>query len=88
MLRRGALADYVGPVVAENADAARDLVLALLTQSTADKVFWDLLAGGSVAIPKELGFTPVRDLTRMWVGESQISASIELQYAIYDPATG
>ena len=89
MLRVGYLARYLGPVVAESHSVARDIVLELLQQSPG-KTFWDLpeTNANAVALAQSLGFRPVRDLTRMWIGSHCLTGVMDLQYAFSDPGTG
>jgi len=89
MMRRGYLADYLGPLVAGNGDVARKIVTELLEQSAAT-LFWDVPQANQDAadIAKSLGFQPVRDLTRMWTGSELNAPSLKLQYALSDPGTG
>ncbi len=89
MLRSGYLASYLGPVVAENRDVARDIIVELLKQSPG-KTFWDPpeLNPDAVLLAESLGFQPIRDLTRMWIGSKPIIPAMNLQYAISDPGTG
>jgi hypothetical protein len=89
MLRRGYLANYLGPLVAGNNDVAREIVAELLDQS-AGTVFWDVPQTNRDAteIASSLGFQPVRDLTRMWTGSELNAPAIKLQYALSDPGTG
>ena len=89
MLRRGYLANYLGPVVAKDPSAARRIVDDLLRR--ADKgVFWDIPHPNhdAVQLAKSLQFQPVRDLTRMWMGDASIPCQLKYQYALSDPATG
>jgi GNAT superfamily N-acetyltransferase len=88
MLRRGYLADYLGPVVAEDSGAARAIISELLQGCGAARVFWDVIQPQAATIAASLGFTPVRPLTRMWTGSKLLAAAIEWQYAISDPGTG
>jgi GNAT superfamily N-acetyltransferase len=89
MIRRGYLADYLGPLVAGNGDVARKIVTELLEQSAAT-LFWDVPQANQDAadIAKSLGFQPVRDLTRMWTGSELNAPAVNLQYALSDPGTG
>ena len=89
MLRAGYLASYLGPVVAENRSVAGDIIVELLKQSPG-KTFWDLPEANPDArrLAESLGFHPIRDLTRMWIGSNFIRAAINLQYAFSDPGTG
>jgi GNAT superfamily N-acetyltransferase len=89
MLRPGRLACYLGPVVAQSVTAARPLVERLLT-GVGQAVFWDLPEGNgpAVELARELGFTPVRRLTRMWRGRPLATGRPELQFGLTDFATG
>jgi GNAT superfamily N-acetyltransferase len=89
LLRPGRLASYLGPVVAESARAARQLVERLL-EGIGQAVVWDLPDRNSaaVALAQELGFTPVRRLTRMWLGKHLAAGCPELQFGLTDFATG
>ena len=89
MLRSGFLADYLGPVVAEDPETARQIVVELISRS-ATTVFWDLPQDnpGVAALAHSLGFKPIRDLTRMWTGSNLVAPAMNLQYALSDPSTG
>ncbi len=89
MLRRGHLANYLGPVVARQAASAAELIGELCR--TADgTIFWDIPAGNSAAcgLAAELGFAPVRQLTRMRVGEATALPQLWMQYGLADPSKG
>ena len=88
MVRAGYLADYLGPVVADTAEAAEELIGDLLKDSCGEQVFWDVMNPHAADIARAHQFCPVRDLTRMWIGEHCISPPMDLQYAISDPGTG
>ena len=89
MLRDGYLASYLGPVVAEDLDTAREIIMDLLKQ-TPGKIFWDLpdVNPDALRLARSLGFQPIRDLTRMWIGSRSLTAAMHLQYAFSDPGTG
>jgi hypothetical protein len=89
MLRRGHLASYLGPLVAQNLEVARDIAKELLDRSAA-KTFWDVpgLNQDAADLAEGLGFKPVRDLTRMWTGSKLITPALDLQFALSDPGTG
>ena len=82
ILRAGANADYLGPVVCNGAEGASALVEALLSPS----VFWDVLDQTAV-LASRFGFRPVRPLTRMRLGPL-LASRPEWQLAIADPAVG
>jgi GNAT superfamily N-acetyltransferase len=89
MLRSGRLADYLGPVTARTMEEAESLLARLLAR-TSRTVFWDI-PGPNVAatrLAQTMGFVPVRDLTRMWLGDRMVPRTIEYQFALASPATG
>lgn len=90
LLRPGYLADYLGPVIADSPQDAHELVSSLLDQPHAKRVFWDLphLDPEMIALPQSLGFHPVRDLTRMWMGTELPAADLRRQFAIAEPSCG
>jgi GNAT superfamily N-acetyltransferase len=67
MARPGAVAAYLGPVVARNQPAARRLVTWFVARHGHEDTYWDLLpaSGGAVALAREFGFQPARKLVRM-----------------------
>lgn len=67
MYRQGANAGFLGPVVAVNAETARDLIGRL----PPGDYFWDLLPGNpeAVRLARDFGFEPRRRLARMSRGE-------------------
>lgn len=89
ILRPGAVAAYLGPIVASNKEAARGLVQHLC-ECTEQPIFWDIpgpqCAGSELAV--QLGFSPVRDLVRMRLGPEIQAADLDLLYALVDPSTG
>ncbi len=89
--REGERATYLGPVTAATPEAGEKLVRELVAACPADRpVFWDLpdpnRAGTRLA--QRLGFRPVRVLTRMWLGESALSADPMRMFGIAEPALG
>ena len=89
MLRPGHIATTLGPLVARDADAAKQIAQALLRQAPGS-VFWDIPQPytRAVQLAETLGFRPVRELTRMWTGKRRLVPAFELQYGCADPATG
>lgn len=69
--RRGFHASYIGPIVAVDAAAARDVILTLLAALPDGEVCWDILPDNVSAkdLATSLGFTVHRRLTRMYLGE-------------------
>ncbi|MCA9086236.1 MAG: GNAT family N-acetyltransferase, partial [Planctomycetaceae bacterium] len=89
MLRGGQEADYLGPIVALDELQAAEVIDALLSQ-TGRSVFWDVPPGNQSAESLALhrGFEPIRELTRMCLGERNPPAEMSLQFALADPGTG
>lgn len=89
MLRPGGLADYLGPVVSRNEQDAEHIIRSLCQRSP-NTVFWDVPTPNQMAIKlaRQLGFEPMRELTRMWLGSNFDAGNPRLQYAIAGPATG
>jgi GNAT superfamily N-acetyltransferase len=89
MMRVGQLADYLGPIVAKRPTDAEQIIRALLQERQTD-IFWDIPGPNQTAaqLAESLGFQPVRDLTRMWLGEEIPRCDLTLQYALADPGTG
>ncbi len=89
MLRNGRLASYLGPVVSEDIELAQRLVAKLLDPSPA-ACFWDIPSGNESAeeLATRHGFSRVRTLYRMHLGEVRNTCHPPHQYAIADPATG
>ena len=69
LTRPGRIASYIGPMIAGSKDIARRMITAKKLGTAA--WFWDLLPTNTeaVALACELGFAPVRRLTRMVRGE-------------------
>jgi len=80
--RAGFEASFLGPVVAADGQAAREVVLSLLDQLPEGRVYWDLLpdSAEAVRLAEALGFAPARKLTRMHLGETH-PGRVELVYA-------
>ena len=89
MLRSGFLASYLGPICAETAAVAETIAAELCARADGT-IFWDIPAPNTDAaeIARSLGFTPVRDLTRMSLGAERLQPNLRLQYALADPAVG
>lgn len=103
MCRDGAVASYLGPVVAADRDGAERMIRGLLSvqaqrvassasedPAPARRIFWDIPGPNHAAIElaESLGFQPVRPLLRMWTGETCLVGRADLQYALADPGTG
>jgi ribosomal protein S18 acetylase RimI-like enzyme len=90
LLRSGANADYLGPLACFRAEGLLPLVTALLRTAGSRSVIWDVPErneeGQSVA--RQLGFAPLRPLTRMRLGENSAAVAPPGYFAIADPSVG
>ena len=88
--RRGALADHLGPWVAQDESSARDLLDEFLLRSCGEKVFVDEMRRNPWAMKllRERGFRYSRSLTRMYRGRNDFPGRPELQGAILGPEFG
>ncbi|PKN67147.1 MAG: hypothetical protein CVU57_04140 [Deltaproteobacteria bacterium HGW-Deltaproteobacteria-15] len=89
MLRSGARANYLGPVVALPG-IGEMLVRVLLSRNDDRLTFWDVLDLNepASALARQLGFTPARPLTRMYLDTNTVPTNCEKYWATADPATG
>lgn len=89
MVRKGARANYVGPISAFDEASGRKLTI-LLLKNVEGLSHWDILEenGEAIAIAQSLGFQRSRPLLRMWTGDKLISGNPALQFGIADPGTG
>lgn len=90
MLRSGARAHYLGPLITDSAKNGSELVGELLESPEDRPVYWDIFSTNPAAqdVAKRLGFQEQRALIRMWVGSRQTVESAALQWGISGPATG
>ena len=81
--RPGRSFSYLGPCLAESAEAARHILEMAIGEPNAGGWFWDLLPANrnAVAVASEMGFAPQRRLMRMFRGE-ELSGNDQLVYAI------
>jgi hypothetical protein len=88
--RRGALADHLGPWVAQDESSARDLLDKFLLRSRGEKVFVDGMRNSPWAMKllRERGFQFSRPLTRMYRGRNDFPGRPQLQGAILGPEFG
>jgi GNAT superfamily N-acetyltransferase len=86
MIRPGARAWYLGPLVASHPEAAVSIVDRLLSFARGEKVFWDAPDLAPIS-PADWGFVRQRPLYRMIQGKTPTQDVSEL-IAIADPATG
>jgi GNAT superfamily N-acetyltransferase len=83
MSRPGAQAHYLGPCVARDPASAARVIQATLTTHAEEPWFWDILPANESALElaKQLGFAPIRRLTRMVRGEP-VHGDESMVYAI------
>ncbi|MGC1871490.1 MAG: GNAT family N-acetyltransferase [Acidobacteriaceae bacterium] len=88
LLRRGAVASHVGPIVADPAEASALAIAAI--RAASGRVFVDLLDAGNGLIPTltSLGFRPQRRFTRMALGLSQLPGDPARLLAAIGPEFG
>lgn len=89
MLRSGARADYLGPVAA-HPEIGEKLVRSLLAGHDDRPIFWDVPDPNELAarLASQLGFTPARSLTRMFLGHDLVPTDSQGCWGSSDPATG
>jgi len=89
MLRRGARADYFGPMAA-HPGIGEPLARCLLSGHDDQPIYWDIpdLNQPASDLARRLGFTFLRPLTRMYLESNLVPSDPFYQWAIADPATG
>lgn len=89
MIRSGRRASYLGPVTAGTTESAEH-ILRGLARPPAGRIFWDIPGPNTAAqtLAKQLGFHPIRNLTRMKFGQMLTTPDISMQFAIAAPETG
>ncbi len=89
LLRTGRTANYLGPVIADDAAQAEILIQGLL-QRPLGPCLWDVPPGNAPAesLAKQFGFQPARVLYRMWLHQPCPTGQPSSVFAICDPATG
>jgi predicted N-acetyltransferase YhbS len=90
MVRPGANADYLGPLVCSSEEGSLSLVTALLVKAGSHSVIWDIPDGNEAAkaMAQRFGFAPLRPLTRMRLGPEIVAGDRRNPFAIADPAVG
>ena len=90
MIRPGAHADYLGPVISTSEHHAQILIRDLISRSKQKLIYWDIPDSNENAqvIARSLGFKRDLSLVRMCLGRDVVPGVPESQYAISDPATG
>jgi ribosomal protein S18 acetylase RimI-like enzyme len=88
--RRGSFADHLGPWMAGNSSAARELLDEFLARSTRESLIVDCLTGNPVALEllRTAGFTYARTLTRMYRGPNDYPGNPAALCAILGPEFG
>ena len=89
-IRSGSRAAYLGPIVAESAEAGLLLVQTLLATVAGEKVFWDIPDANTAATDWARGhaFTQQRALTRMYLGANPAPSDPRQQFALAGPEVG
>ena len=89
MIRSGRRASYLGPVTTETTESAERIIRGLVDPMTG-RIFWDIPGPNITAqqLAKQLGFHPMRELTRMALGQMLTMPDVAMQYAIAAPETG
>jgi len=90
-VREGERALYLGPVTAASATSGLALAEQLVNTCPPHReIFWDLpdenTAAGELAV--SLGFQPVRELTRMWLGDNPLACDPGKIFGLAEPALG
>ena len=90
MLRPGARAHYLGPVVADEPAVGIALIEEVLRRASLGRVFWDIPDANTAAVAwaREHGFEPQRSLVRMCRGPSPAPGNPAYQFALTGPETG
>lgn len=88
--RRGSFADQLGPWMANNASAARELLERFLGRSTREVLIVDLMKANRITedLLRSFGFSYTRPLTRMYRGKNENPGRIERLCAILGPEFG
>ena len=89
-MRPGSRATYLGPIAAASDEVGLQLVEALLTNITGERVFWDIPDANTAAgdWARQHGFTQQRMLTRMHLGENTGPGNPRQQFALAGPEVG
>lgn len=88
--RAGSQALYLGPVVADSAQAGLGLVEALIARHAGQAIFWDIPDPNEAAVDwaRQHGFTIQRPLIRMFLGENSAPGDPLRQFALAGPEVG
>ena len=91
LIRDGERAVYLGPVTAASSVSGATLIENLARQCPGDRViFWDLPDENFIAtdMAVSLGFRPVRELTRMWLGDAPAPSDPLRIFGLAEPGLG
>lgn len=91
LLREGERALYLGPVTAASATSGLALAGQLVASCPSHReIFWDLPDENTAAteLAASLGFQPVRELTRMWLGDNPLACDPTRIFGLAEPALG
>jgi GNAT superfamily N-acetyltransferase len=90
MLRPGAHAYYLGPIVADDVASGTALAETLLNEIPQRPVYWDIPDANPAAIriAQRYGLQKQRTLTRMYLGKNESPGSESVQWAIAAPEIG
>jgi GNAT superfamily N-acetyltransferase len=90
LVRPGARAAYLGPVVARAAERGRCLAEALIERAGEQAIYWDIPDQNTAAVDcaRAQGFSPQRSLLRMFLGENSSPGKPGQQFALASPETG
>jgi len=88
--RSGLIADHLGPFMATNRDAAKNLLTHFLARSSRDTIFVDCMNSNPFAaeLLRSHGFVPARPLTRMVRGPNAFPGQPDSFCAILGPEFG
>ncbi len=91
LMRQGERALYLGPVAAASPESGLALAEALLARCPeGGTVYWDLPDENRAAteFAAACGFRPVRNLTRMWLGDAPAPADPSRMFGLAEPGLG
>jgi len=91
LMRDGERAVYLGPVTAGSSASGIAMIENLVRQCPGDRViFWDLPDQNTIAtdLALSLGFRPVRELTRMWLGDAPAPFDPSRNFGLAEPGLG
>jgi GNAT superfamily N-acetyltransferase len=91
LVREGERALYLGPITAASTTSGLALAKQLVASCPPHReIFWDLPDENAAAteLAASLGFQPVRELTRMWLGDNPLPCDPEKIFGLAEPALG